>query len=242
MTDRFTGASVTIVGLAREGTALARYLAGVGARVTVGDLRTPQQLASALKQIADLPVHLVLGTNRIDDAISTETLFLSPGVPLGLSMVAAAREAGVPLGSEPLLFVERCSAPVVGITGSSGKTTTASLVGEMLRRGEAPRLGQRGNIRCAPDLGHLADVNARPRRPRTLQFSTCAVRPQPAVRRGDQSLARPSRSSCHLDEYYGEASDRRFQRSAMSPSRQDDPEVVAFAETERGSWFSLVRR
>lgn len=244
MTDRFTGASVTIVGLAREGTALARYLAGVGARVTVGDLRTPQQLASALKQIADLPVHLVLGTNRIDDAISTETLFLSPGVPLGLSMVAAAREAGVPLGSEPLLFVERCSAPVVGITGSSGKTTTTSLVGEMLRRGER-RVWVGGNI-GAPLIGHLADIGAQDRVVLELSSFQLALfdrSPQFAV----VTNLSPDHLDRHatLDEYYqAKRAIVRFQRSGdVAILNRDDPEVVAFAEGLESEvhWFSLVR-
>ncbi|GIW09277.1 MAG: hypothetical protein KatS3mg061_0334 [Dehalococcoidia bacterium] len=114
MSDPLTGKRVLVIGLAREGTALARYLATLGAQVTVSDLRPPHQLVSALRQVADLPVHLVLGANRSEDVLAAEVLFLSPGVPLTAPPVVTARAAGVPIRSEPLLFLERCPAPVVG--------------------------------------------------------------------------------------------------------------------------------
>ncbi|RLC69157.1 MAG: UDP-N-acetylmuramoyl-L-alanine--D-glutamate ligase, partial [Chloroflexi bacterium] len=85
-----------------------------------------------------------------------DVVFVSPGVPLEIPFLVEARRRGVPLSSETRLFVELCPAPIVGITGSSGKTTTTTLVGEMLRAsGQTTWVG--GNIGC-PLIEHLPEI------------------------------------------------------------------------------------
>ncbi len=123
---------MTVVGLGIEGIDLVRYLAPRGARVTVSDARPADQLGDALDAIADLDVTLSLGANREEDLVGADTVFASQGVPQDLPALRAARRAGVPISSMTRLFLEVCPAPVAGITGSSGKTTTTALVGAML--------------------------------------------------------------------------------------------------------------
>jgi len=130
--EGFTGKRVTIIGLAREGQALARFLAEHGAMVRVSDARQEHELGDAVSSLADLPMQFALGGHR-DELLDADTIFVSPGVPLGIPFLARAREAGVPLSSEPRLFAELCRAPIIGITGSSGKSTTVVLVGRMLQ-------------------------------------------------------------------------------------------------------------
>lgn len=151
----FAGRRVTIVGLAREGTALARFLAAQGATVTVTDRQSAEALAENVAALAGWPIRFVLGEHPLE-LLDTDVVFVSPGVPLEIPFLIEARRRGVPLSSETRLFVELCPAPIVGITGSSGKTTTTTLVGEMLRAG-----GQRtwvgGNI-GRPLIEHLAEI------------------------------------------------------------------------------------
>jgi len=155
---QFKGKKVTIVGLAREGVALTRYLAAQGAEVTVSDNKTADQLSHALSQIADLPVRLSLGGNLAEDVVSADVVYVSPGVPRGLPFLVAAAEHGVPLSSETELFLTLCPAPVVGITGSSGKTTTTTLIGEFLKEsGYAVFVG--GNI-GTPLIGRLGEITS----------------------------------------------------------------------------------
>ena len=123
---------MTVVGLGIEGIDLVRYLAPRGARVTVSDARPADQLGDALAAIDDLDVALSLGANREEDLVGADTVFASQGVPPDLPALRAARRAGVPISSMTRLFLEVCPAPVAGITGSSGKTTTTALVGAML--------------------------------------------------------------------------------------------------------------
>ena len=123
---------MTVVGLGIEGIDLVRYLAPRGARVTVSDARPADHLGDALAAIDDLDVTLSLGANREEDLVGADTVFASQGVPPDLPALRAARRAGVPISSMTRLFLEVCPAPVAGITGSSGKTTTTALVGAML--------------------------------------------------------------------------------------------------------------
>jgi UDP-N-acetylmuramoylalanine--D-glutamate ligase len=132
MASELAGLRATIIGLGREGTALARFLATHGAVVTVSDLRGPEALADSLARLADVQVRYALGGHP-DEILDADVLFLSPGVPGDSPLVAAARQRGLALSSETRLFTHLCPAPVIGITGSSGKTTTVSLVGAMLR-------------------------------------------------------------------------------------------------------------
>lgn len=127
------GRRATVIGLGREGVAVVRYLAAQGAQITVSDVRPAGKLTESLRQIEGLPARLSLGENRVEDTVDAEIIYISPGVPLDVPCISAARGKGVPQSSLTKLFFELCPAPIVGITGSSGKTTTTSLVGEILK-------------------------------------------------------------------------------------------------------------
>jgi len=168
----FAGKRAAIIGLAREGTALARFLAGQGAIVTVSDLRNEEDLREniaklkgpVLSSVEGLPIHFVLGGHPGAILDQTDVLFLSPGVPLEAPIVAEAKRRGIVISSETKLFTQLCPAPIVGITGSSGKTTTVTLVGQMLkacpelrRRASGFRTWVGGNI-GQPLIGHLEEI------------------------------------------------------------------------------------
>jgi UDP-N-acetylmuramoylalanine--D-glutamate ligase len=125
------GKRVTVLGLGIEGADLVRYLASHGASVTISDVRSAEALSPRIRELDGLPVRFSLGENRIEDAVSADLLFVSQGVPLTLPAVQAAREKGIPISSMMRLFLELCPGIVIGITGSSGKTTTTALVGAM---------------------------------------------------------------------------------------------------------------
>ncbi len=152
----FKGKRATIIGLAREGTALARFLAEQGAIVTVSDLKNEEELQENIAKLKGFPIRFVLGGHPGEVLNQTDVLFLSPGVPLEAPIVAEAKRRGIPISSETSLFTELCPAPIVGITGSSGKTTTVSLVGQMLEA-SGFRTWVGGNI-GRPLLGHLGEI------------------------------------------------------------------------------------
>jgi UDP-N-acetylmuramoylalanine--D-glutamate ligase len=122
---------VTVLGLGIEGVDLVRYLASHGASVTISDIRPTEALARRIQELDGLPVRFSLGAHRADDILSADTVFVSQGVPLTLPVLEQARQRGVPISSMTRLFLELCPGTIIGITGSSGKSTTTALVGAM---------------------------------------------------------------------------------------------------------------
>lgn len=120
-----------VLGLARQGSALARWLTAQGAQVTISDAKRVDQLQSEIDALQDVDVNYALGGHPIDLLADCDVLCLSGGVPIDLPIVLAAKERSIPLTNDAQLFVERCPAPIAGITGSAGKTTTTTLVGAM---------------------------------------------------------------------------------------------------------------
>ncbi|MGC8880417.1 MAG: UDP-N-acetylmuramoyl-L-alanine--D-glutamate ligase [Anaerolineae bacterium] len=127
------GHRVVVVGLAREGEALTRFLASHKCHVVATDLRPPEAFGEQMNMLTEAGVQLVLGDHPFSLLDGAEIVFVSPGVPFDAPLLNEARRRGLPLSTESRLFCELCAAPIAGITGSSGKTTTTALVGEMLR-------------------------------------------------------------------------------------------------------------
>jgi UDP-N-acetylmuramoylalanine--D-glutamate ligase len=151
-----SGRRASVIGLAREGTDLARFLVGEGARVRVNDARTADALADRLAELEGLPIEYVLGGHPFEPTLEADLLFVSPGVPPEIPLLVEARTRGIPISSGTRLFFERCRSPIVGITGSSGKTTTTTLVGRIFEQaGRRTIVG--GNI-GVPLLGRLGDI------------------------------------------------------------------------------------
>lgn len=120
-----------VIGLGRSGLAVARVLSAEGMAVRVVDQReTPALRAAAARLPAD--VEVVLGgydESVVDDA---DLVSPSPGVRWDAAVLERARRLGIPVRSEIDLVFERCPAPIVGITGTNGKTTTTALTGQLL--------------------------------------------------------------------------------------------------------------
>jgi len=131
MTLELRDKRVLVVGLGRSGIAAARLCASRGARVTVTDRRPAGDLGPAQ---AELPPEIAreLGGHRRETFLGADLVVLSPGVP-EIPELAAARAAGVTITGELELASRFVSSTLVAITGTNGKSTTTTLVGEMLK-------------------------------------------------------------------------------------------------------------
>ena len=152
---------ILILGAARQGLALARFLSSHGARVVLNDQRLPEALDEARKEMSDYPLQWVLGEHPLNLLDNTDLVCVSGGVPLSLPIVQEAKRRGIPLSNDSQIFMEAVPCPVIGITGSAGKTTTTTLVGRMAS--QAATAGQHvwvgGNIGL-PLIDHLAEIRA----------------------------------------------------------------------------------
>jgi len=148
MTD-WTGKRVLILGAARQGRALARWLAKHGAHVTLSDRRSETDLEPARQALADLPIEWVPGGHPLELLDKTDVLCLSGGIPLTIPIVVEAKQRGIPLSNDTQIFMEVAPCKTVGITGSAGKTTTTALLGKMAEASYAEHVGRAwtgGNI------------------------------------------------------------------------------------------------
>lgn len=130
--DRWSGLRVVILGGARQGTALARFLAERGARVTITDLKTDEKMKNTKEKLSAYPIHWVLGSHPLSLLDDADVLAVSGGVPLTIPLVQEAVDRGLRLINDSQVFMEEVPCPVIGITGSAGKSTTTALLGRMV--------------------------------------------------------------------------------------------------------------
>jgi UDP-N-acetylmuramoylalanine--D-glutamate ligase len=148
-----------VIGLAREGVDLTRFLVAHGASVLVTDRKTDAELAEAKAQLPAANVRYRLGGHDVSDLDGIDVVYASPGVPPEHELLQGARDKGIKQSSLVELFFELCPAPILGITGSAGKSTSTSLIGEMfVAAGRDVFVG--GNI-GRPLLGQLERISER---------------------------------------------------------------------------------
>ena len=133
MKTYWQGKRVLIIGAARQGQALARYLSTRGAKVILNDKRTAEQMNEEMQGISNLNVEWILGDHPISILERVDLVCPSGGVPLTLPILLEAQQRGLPFSNDSQIFLETVQAPVIAITGSAGKTTTTTLVGRMAK-------------------------------------------------------------------------------------------------------------
>ena len=156
-----------IIGFGVTGQSVARHLLANAKRCVVFDTRPAQPSSIEFEQI---DIHWQVADwsrQQIAEQLTTvDRVVASPGIALDLPILQVAREIGLPIVSDIDLFFEATTAPVIGVTGTNGKSTVVSLVGQILN-GLGKDCGVGGNI------GHAAlDLLARPQ-------SRCVRQPPP---------------------------------------------------------------
>jgi UDP-N-acetylmuramoylalanine--D-glutamate ligase len=125
--------NILVMGLARTGVAVARFLAKAGARVTATDMRDETALANVIQELQGLQITWTLGRHEEKDFLAAELIVVSPGVPMEHPMLQLASQAGREIVSEIELAARLIKAPLAAITGTNGKTTTTTLLGEIFK-------------------------------------------------------------------------------------------------------------
>ena len=142
------GRRVTVMGLGRHGggAAAARYLAAQGAEVTVTDTASSQELRDSLKSLSHVPVHRYrLGKHIDEDFTRAEIVVVNPAVSTHNRFLQMAQCRGAILTTEIQLLIDACPAPVVGVTGTNGKSTTSAMLAHILNK-DGRRCFLGGNI------------------------------------------------------------------------------------------------
>jgi len=235
------GKRVTVVGLAKSGVAAARLCAREGARVTVTDRRTERELAAPLAALDGAEVRRALGGHDPADFVGADLVVASPGVPLAIPELAAARAAGVPVWGELELgarFVP--GTPVVAVTGTNGKSTTTALAGALFARDRRTFTG--GNL-GTPLCDHV--LRGDPADVLVLELSSFQIEGLRTLR--PRVAAVLNVTPDHLDRYrdvedYAAAKARLFggqQPGDFAVANARDPRAVAMAAASRAELLTF---
>jgi len=141
--QNWKGKRVVIIGAARQGLALARYLARNGALVVLNDHRKSEEMQQEMAELAKFNIEWVFGGHPVEVLNNRpEMVCVSGGVPLDNPIVDAAQKSGIRLSNDTQVFMESVPCKTIGITGSAGKTTTTTLVGRMAQSDSAGKYGR----------------------------------------------------------------------------------------------------
>jgi UDP-N-acetylmuramoylalanine--D-glutamate ligase len=164
MEDYFSGKKVLVMGLGLlgGGVAATKWFVKHGAQVTVTDLKTKKELVSSIKSlgITARKVRFVLGKHRVIDFKNNEIIIVNPGVPRESKFLKIAKTAGAQLENEASIFFRFCQNPIIAVTGTRGKTTTASWIYHFLRK-KYPRAVLTGNSSDNPMLAVLDKLDGK---------------------------------------------------------------------------------
>jgi UDP-N-acetylmuramoylalanine--D-glutamate ligase len=236
---------VLVVGLARTGIATALFCAERGARVTASEERPEAQIAETAAKLRAAGVTLELGGHYPETFVRQDLIVPSPGVPPIMPALAAARAIGVPVWSEIELAWRFLRGRLICVTGSNGKTTTASLIGHILETARLP-VQVAGNI-GTPLISRVdisSDASFTVVEASSFQLELIvAFRPDVAVLLNI--------TPDHLDrhgsiEAYGKAKARLFENQTAEDAaviNADDAIAHQYAPTvPRVFWFSREKR
>lgn len=220
------GKNVLVMGLGVHGGGLGvtRFLVSRRARVTVTDLKTAEQLETSLARLNGLPVRFVLGEHRVEDFLSADLVVRNPGVPRESKYLDLARQRGIPIEMEMSLFFELCPAPVVGITGTKGKTTTTLLTGAILRQ-DQPGTVVAGNLRISA-LEALPQI--REDTPVVLELSSWQLEALAERRLAPHVAVVTNVFPDHLNRYSDMASYVESKKDIFRHQQRDDVVVLNF--------------
>lgn len=249
--SEFRDKNVLVMGLGVHGGGLGvvRWMVAQGATVRVTDLRTADKLQTSIDAIAaeNLPVTYTLGEHLEDDFRWADVIVRNQAVPPTSKWLTFARSIGKPIEMEMTIFLRLCPGPVVAVTGTKGKSTTATWTWEMLRHWRPDAL-LAGNLRVSA-LEALARIT--PETPVVLELSSFQLE---AFERPDVSVhiaGITNLSPDHLDRYksmeeYGEAKKMIFRNQHTSNGdytvfNADHPVVSEWAaEAPAGvAWYGL---
>ncbi|HET7829248.1 MAG TPA: UDP-N-acetylmuramoyl-L-alanine--D-glutamate ligase [Candidatus Limnocylindrales bacterium] len=246
----FDGRPVTVLGLARSGIALARFLHDMGARVTVYDGRPADDLEGAIAQLDDRQVELRLGPD-VDPAstwagaaLVTTSPSITPDYPTTeprlrgqLQALVAARAAGdreaPALVSESDLFLRLCPAPTIGVTGTKGKTTTSALAHAILTADPLHPAVLGGNI-GTPLVERLPELT--PDHRVVVELSELQL---PALSRGTTVAVYTNVTSDHLDRHGSVEAYRRVKRRLAELVDPDGALVLNLEDPVVGGYAGL---
>ena len=235
--DDLRGKRVTLLGLGSHsgGVGVARFLAGHGAFVTVTDVKSPEALAESVAALDGLPIRFVLGGHDASDFTpgGADLVIRNPGVPRTAVMLELARQSGVTVEMEMSLLFRLAPGPLIGVSGTKGKTTTSSLLALMLSAWN-PDTRLAGNMGI-PALELLDSIEADT--PVVLEISSWQIEALDEHRLSPHIAVLTNVSPDHLNTYAGFAEYAETKRRLAAHQSPDDA-LIYNADDRELRWMA----
>src|SRR5947209_947965 len=244
------GKRVLVMGLGLHGSgiAAARYSVQQGAIVRATDLRSAEILAPSIVSLAGQPIEYVLGEHRNEDFLWAEVVIHVPGVRRDSPYLRVARENGARIEQEIALFFEACPGKIIGVTGTRGKTTTATLIYHILRANDMPTVIG-GNVSGVETLSLLPTIS--PETFVVLELSSWQLEGLASHKMSPFVSVMTNIYPDHLDTYHGmeeyaeaKANIFRYQHEAdLAIFNYDNPWTRRFGEEAKAeTWYTSLER
>ncbi len=235
------GCKVTVMGLGRFGGGLGavRFLTARGARVTVTDLLTAEDLSEPLAKLADCPVDAYhLGGHVEEDFVDTDLIVVNPAVPPSSPFLARARAECIPLTSEMSLFWQFNRSRTIGVTGSNGKSTTTAMTHAILQAvGISARLGGNIGTSLLPEIDTIE-----PEDWSVVELSSFQLDDLDRLPASPNIAVVTNFTPNHLDWHGSLAEYRRAKQSILRWQTPDDVAVLNQDDADVRSWPTFGRK
>ena len=235
------GCKVTVMGLGRFGGGLGavRFLTARGARVTVTDLLTADDLSEPLAKLADCPVDAYhLGGHLEEDFVDTDLIVVNPAVPPSSPFLARARAECVLLTSEMSLFWQFNRSRTLGVTGSNGKSTTTAMTHAILQAAAIPsRLGGNIGTSLLPEIDAIG-----PEEWSVVELSSFQLDDLDRLPASPNIAVVTNFSPNHLDWHGSLAEYRRAKQTILRWQTPDDIAVLNHDDADVRVWPTFGRK
>ncbi len=157
---QYNGKKVLVVGLGLlgGGMGVAGFFAGLGADVTVTDLKGEEALQDSINQLKKYNIKYILGRHVIESFVTSDLIFKAPKMRWDAPEIVAAIEKGIPVDMEISFFLRHCPAQVIGVTGTRGKSTTTQMIYEVLKNTSSAPVHIGGNMPHISTVNLLEDI------------------------------------------------------------------------------------
>jgi len=191
--------NITVMGLGLYGggVGITKWLARQGNKIVITDLQEEEVLQPSIDQLKEFDIEYVLGEHRDKDFSDTDLIIKNPGVPRDSKYLEIARANSIPIETDMSIFFQLCQAPIIGITGTKGKSTTTSLIYEMSTAAKLNPV-MAGNIRISP-LEQLNKITEDT--PVILELSSWQLEDMDHIKKSPQIAVMTNILPDHLNRY-----------------------------------------
>jgi len=229
---KFKDKKVTIMGLGllEGGVGTAKFFCQQGAKVLITDLKTKEQLKESVQKLKGFSIEYVLGRHRVRDFTEPDLVIKNPAVPNDSPYLGFARQYNVPIESDISIFFKLSKAPIIGVTGTKGKSTVSTII-YLLLKSKYPKTILAGNIGVSP-LEYLSKIT--PKTKVVLEISSFALE---TLKKSPEIAVITNVFPDHLDRYNNFQEYITAKKRIFAFQRKKDILVLNYDDVQTRSFF-----